>query len=47
MSVDTVPLSHPAKDRLVYLKRTTGITQLNVLCRWALLMSLGDPPPRW
>lgn len=42
MSVDTVRLSQPAKDRLIYLKRTTGITQWNVLCRWALLVSLRD-----
>lgn len=43
MSVDNVRLSQPAKDRLVYLKRTTGIMQWNVLCRWALLLSLKDP----
>lgn len=43
MPVDNVRLSQPAKDRLVYLKRTTGITQWNVLCRWALLLSLKDP----
>ncbi|KUM79253.1 DNA sulfur modification protein DndE [Streptomyces curacoi] len=43
MSVDTVRLSQPAKDRLTYLKRTTGITQWNVLCRWALMLSLKDP----
>ncbi|MFJ9691501.1 DNA sulfur modification protein DndE [Kitasatospora sp. NPDC101183] len=43
MSVDNVRLSQPARDRLVYLKRTTGITQWNVLCRWALMMSLKDP----
>ena len=42
MSVDNVRLSQPAKDRWVYLKRTTGITQWNVLCRWALLLSLKD-----
>ncbi|MFI1884697.1 DNA sulfur modification protein DndE [Streptomyces jumonjinensis] len=43
MSLDTVRLSQPAKDRLVRLKRTTGITQWNVLCRWALTLSLKDP----
>ncbi|MEU7222873.1 DNA sulfur modification protein DndE [Streptomyces chrestomyceticus] len=43
MSIDTVRLSQPAKDRLSYLKRTTGITQWNVLCRWALMLSLKDP----
>lgn len=45
MPVDSVRLSQPAKDRLVYLKRTSGITQWNVLCRWALLLSLKDPSP--
>ncbi|MFD4226753.1 DNA sulfur modification protein DndE [Streptomyces sp. NPDC058545] len=43
MSLDNVRLSQPAKDRLVRLKRTTGITQWNVLCRWALALSLKDP----
>ncbi|MFF3947149.1 DNA sulfur modification protein DndE [Streptomyces sp. NPDC001902] len=43
MSLETVRLSQPAKDRLVRLKRTTGIAQWNVLCRWALLLSLQDP----
>lgn len=43
MSLDNVRLSQPAKDRLVRLKRTTGITQWNVLCRWALALSLNDP----
>jgi DNA sulfur modification protein DndE len=43
MSLDTIRLSQPAKDRLIYLKRTTGISQWNVLCRWALVLSLKDP----
>ncbi|MEW2300031.1 DNA sulfur modification protein DndE [Streptomyces sp. NPDC006655] len=45
MSLDTVRLSQPAKDRLVWLKRpaSTGIPQWNVLCRWALALSLQDP----
>jgi DNA sulfur modification protein DndE len=43
MSLENVRLSQPAKDRLVWLKRTTGITQWNVLCRWALALSLKDP----
>ncbi|MET9454120.1 DNA sulfur modification protein DndE [Streptomyces canus] len=42
MSLETVRLSQPARDRLVRLKRTTGITQWNVLCRWALALSLRD-----
>ncbi|MFI9718189.1 DNA sulfur modification protein DndE [Streptomyces sp. NPDC052396] len=43
MSLENVRLSQPAKDRLIRLKRTTGITQWNVLCRWALILSLKDP----
>ncbi|WJV47124.1 DNA sulfur modification protein DndE [Streptomyces flavofungini] len=43
MSLDSVRLSQPAKDRLSWLKRTTGIPNWNVLCRWALVMSLKDP----
>ncbi|WP_371632807.1 DNA sulfur modification protein DndE [Streptomyces sp. NBC_01259] len=42
MSIENVRLSQPAKDRLVWLKRTSGITQWNVLCRWALALSLKD-----
>ncbi|MFB6568519.1 MULTISPECIES: DNA sulfur modification protein DndE [Streptomyces] len=42
MSLENVRLSQPAKDRLIRLKRTTGITQWNVLCRWALILSLKD-----
>ncbi|MEU0120380.1 DNA sulfur modification protein DndE [Streptomyces albidoflavus] len=43
MSLESVRLSQPAKDRLIWLKRTTGIPQWNVLCRWALALSLKDP----
>ncbi|MDT0457010.1 MULTISPECIES: DNA sulfur modification protein DndE [Streptomyces] len=43
MSLEHVRLSQPAKDRLIRLKRTTGIGQWNVLCRWALILSLKDP----
>ncbi|MFE1148964.1 DNA sulfur modification protein DndE [Streptomyces albidoflavus] len=45
MWLDTVRLSQPAKERLVRLKRTTGITQWNFLCRCALVPSLKDPSP--
>ncbi|WP_184692495.1 DNA sulfur modification protein DndE [Saccharothrix tamanrassetensis] len=43
MSLDVIRLSRPARDRLVRLKRTTGISHWNVLCRWALTISLKDP----
>ncbi|MDT0266554.1 DNA sulfur modification protein DndE [Streptomyces sp. DSM 44915] len=43
MSLDTIRLSQTARDQLVRLKRTTGIKHWNVLCRWALVVSLRDP----
>jgi DNA sulfur modification protein DndE len=48
MSVDHIRLSQQAKDQLIKLKRVTGIEHWNVLCRWALCVSLaeqGIPPP--
>ncbi|MEU5297958.1 DNA sulfur modification protein DndE [Streptomyces umbrinus] len=42
MSLENIRLAIPSKDRLVRLKRTTGISQWNVLCRWALALSLAD-----
>ncbi|MGW7314631.1 DNA sulfur modification protein DndE [Streptomyces sp. NPDC054865] len=42
MSLETVRLSQTAKDQLVWLKRNTGLTQWNELCRWALALSLRD-----
>ena len=45
--VETVKVSEQAKDQLVRLKRKTGIGNWNVLCRWALALSLAEthPPP--
>ncbi|MFE1320743.1 DNA sulfur modification protein DndE [Kitasatospora phosalacinea] len=43
MSLETIRLSQPARDQLVGLKRTTGIKNWNVLCRWALALSLREP----
>ncbi|EST26973.1 DNA sulfur modification protein DndE [Streptomyces roseochromogenus] len=42
MSLDRIRLSKTAKDQLSWLKRHTGITHWNVLCRWALALSLRD-----
>ena len=39
----TIRLSQSAKDQLAWLKRHTGLTQWNELCRWALALSLRDP----
>ena len=48
MAVEYIRLSQQAKDHLVKLKRLTGIVHWNVLCRWALCVSLAEqsiPPP--
>ncbi|PBC83977.1 MULTISPECIES: DNA sulfur modification protein DndE [unclassified Streptomyces] len=39
----TIRLSQAAKDQLAWLKRHTGLTQWNELCRWGLALSLRDP----
>ena len=38
----TVRISQLGRDQLVKMKRTTGLKQWNVLCRWALCASLRD-----
>ncbi len=48
MALEHIRLSQQAKDQLVRLKRVTGIGHWNVLCRWALCLSLAEqsvPPP--
>ncbi|MGJ3560355.1 DNA sulfur modification protein DndE [Streptomyces sp. INA 01156] len=42
MPLENIRLATASKDRLIRLKRTTGIAQWNVLCRWALTLSLSD-----
>src|SRR5690554_4193485 len=46
--IDTIRLSEKQKQQLIVLKKKTGIENWNVLCRWALCMSLADPtvPPK-
>lgn len=49
MAIDHIHLSQQAKDQLVRLKRATGLTTWNTLCRWALCASLAEasaPPPK-
>ena len=41
--IETVRVSKAAKDQLITLKRRTGLTQWNELCRWALCRSLAEP----
>ena len=45
MSIKVVRVSSQAKEQLIRLKTKTGITQWNVLCRWALCVSLAEPTP--
>ena len=47
-NLENVRLSSDAKNRLISLKRKTGISQWNILCRWAFLLSLSEKnrPPQ-
>ena len=42
MSLETIRLSERAKDQLTRVKRNTRIKNWNVLCRWALCLSLAE-----
>ncbi|MGV4276335.1 DNA sulfur modification protein DndE [Citrobacter farmeri] len=46
--IDMIRLSEKQKQQLITLKRKTGVENWNVLCRWALCMSLADTtiPPK-
>jgi len=41
-TIDTIRLSEKQKQQLMRLKTKTGIENWNVLCRWALCMSLAE-----
>lgn len=45
MSLKQIRLSSQAKEQLIRLKMRTGITQWNILCRWAFCLSLQQPTP--
>lgn len=47
MSIENIRLSEKAKGQLITVKRNTKIENWNVLCRWALMLSLKEPsiPP--
>lgn len=47
MAIEHVKLSQQGREQLIRLKRYTGIEHWNVLCRWALCVSLAEPiaPP--
>jgi len=40
--LEHIRLSNAARDELIKLKRTTGIDQWNVYCRWAFCLSVAD-----
>lgn len=42
MIIKQFRLSNKAKDQLIRLKGKTGIQQWNILCRWALCLSLNE-----
>lgn len=43
MSLEKIRVSKKGRDQLMTLKRRTGIEHWNVLCRWALCVSLAEP----
>lgn len=45
--VETVRISKQGRDQLMKVRRQTGIDNWNILCRWALSLSLREatPPP--
>ena len=45
MSIKQVRLSNQAEEQLILLKTRTGIQQWNILCRWALCLSLKEKTP--
>ena len=45
MPIEHVTVSAKARDQLIALKRRTGIDNWNILCRWALCVSLAEPAP--
>ncbi len=45
MSIKQIRLSAQAREQLIRLKTRTGISQWNILCRWAFCLSLQQPAP--
>lgn len=40
---ETLRLGKQSRDHLIKIKRVTGIEHWNIICRWALLVSLREP----
>lgn len=45
MIVKQIRLSQQAKDQLIRVKTRTGIPHWNILCRWAICLSLNESTP--
>lgn len=45
MPIETVRIVEGDRDLLIRLKRSTGIKNWNVICRWAFCLSLADVNP--
>jgi DNA sulfur modification protein DndE len=45
MSIKQFRLSAQAREQLIRLKTRTGITQWNILCRWAFCLSIRQQAP--
>ena len=43
--IKQIRLSSQARDQLIRLKSKSGIGQWNILCRWALVVSLREASP--
>lgn len=43
--IKQIKLSSQARDKLIRIKSRTGISQWNILCRWALVVSMKEPAP--
>src|SRR5438045_459066 len=41
--MESLRISKQGRDQLVTIKRRTGIENWNVICRWALCISLAEP----
>ena len=45
MNIKQIRLSAQGKEQLIRLKTKTGISQWNIVCRWAFCLSLREPTP--
>lgn len=43
--IETIRVSKQARDKLITLKRLTGVEHWNTLCRWAFCVSLAEQDP--